>query len=75
MGTPAMYTARFAVETGSQLSETAQTEFGIREVTDQLTDKGHRLFIVNGRKILIRGAAWAPDMLLRLVAQASASRA
>src|SRR5207237_878839 len=28
-------------------------------------EKGHRLFNVNGRKVLIRGAAWAPDLLFR----------
>jgi exo-1,4-beta-D-glucosaminidase len=39
--------------------------FGIREVTSKLTDSGHRLFKINGRKLLIRGAAWAPDMFLR----------
>ncbi len=37
----------------------------VREVTSQLTDKGYRLFKVNGRKLLVRGAAWAPDMFLR----------
>jgi exo-1,4-beta-D-glucosaminidase len=39
--------------------------FGIREVTSELTDKGYRLFKINGRNVLIRGAAWAPDILLR----------
>jgi len=34
-------------------------------VTSQLTDKGHRLFKINGRNILIRGAAWAQDLFLR----------
>lgn len=40
-------------------------EFGIREVTSELTANGSRLFRVNGKPILIRGAGWAPDMLLR----------
>ena len=39
--------------------------FGVREATSELTDKGYRLFKINGRKVLIRGAAWAPDMFLR----------
>ncbi len=39
--------------------------FGIREFTSELNEKGHRLFKLNGRSILIRGAAWAPDMFLR----------
>lgn len=65
MGDPAMYTARLEVEVEGRRSDAATVNFGIREVTSQLTDKGYRLFKVNGRKVLIRGAAWAPDMLLR----------
>ncbi len=65
MGSPEMYTAKFNVKTQGGESDSTQIRFGIREVTSQLTDKGYRLFQVNGRKVLIRGAAWAPDMLLR----------
>ena len=65
MGAPEMYTAKLQVETGGQISDWASVQFGIREVTSQLTEKGYRLFKINGRKLLIRGAAWAPDMLLR----------
>jgi len=39
--------------------------FGIREVTSEIDAQGHRLFRVNGKRILIRGGGWAPDMLLR----------
>jgi exo-1,4-beta-D-glucosaminidase len=65
MGEPALYSARLLFEVGNQLSDTADLAFGIREVTSELTDRGYRLYKINGRKILIRGAAWAPDMLLR----------
>ena len=34
-------------------------------MTSELTDKGHRLFKVNGKPILIRGGGWASDMMLR----------
>jgi exo-1,4-beta-D-glucosaminidase len=40
-------------------------DFGIREITSELTSNGSRLFRVNGRPILIRGAGWSQDMLLR----------
>jgi exo-1,4-beta-D-glucosaminidase len=40
-------------------------EFGIREVTSELTSNGSRLFRINGKPILIRGAGWSQDMLLR----------
>ena len=65
MGAPALYSARLSFETGKEISDSADVKFGIREVTSELTDRGYRLFKINGRKILIRGAAWAPDMLLR----------
>ena len=65
MGTPNLNTAKLRFEIGKQISDTASVTFGIREVTSELTDKGHRLFKVNGRKVLIRGAAWAPDLLFR----------
>jgi exo-1,4-beta-D-glucosaminidase len=65
MGEPYLYTAKFRVESGKEISDSASLDFGIREVTSELTDKGHRLFKVNGKRVLIRGAAWAPDMLLR----------
>jgi exo-1,4-beta-D-glucosaminidase len=67
VGTPNLYTAtlHFDLAGTASVSDRAQVTFGIREVTSELTDKGHRLFKINGRKILIRGAAWAPDMFLR----------
>ena len=65
MGDPYLYTAKFRVEVGKDVSDSAATTFGIREVTSELTDKGSRLFKVNGKRVLIRGAAWAPDLLLR----------
>jgi exo-1,4-beta-D-glucosaminidase len=39
--------------------------FGIREITSELTATGGRLFRINGKPILIRGAGWSQDMLLR----------
>jgi exo-1,4-beta-D-glucosaminidase len=65
MGTPSLYTAKLSVEEQGRTSDAAEVHFGVREVTSQITDAGSRLFLINGRKVLIRGAAWAPDMLLR----------
>ncbi|PYT57836.1 MAG: glycosyl hydrolase family 2 [Acidobacteria bacterium] len=65
MGTPELYTATLKFEVGKQVSDSASVTFGIREVTSELTDQGYRLFKINGRKLLIRGAAWAPDLLFR----------
>src|ERR1700676_2925683 len=65
MGEPNLYTAKLSFEIGKETSDAASVTFGIREVTSDLTDKGYRLFKINGRNVLIRGAAWAPDILLR----------
>ena len=65
MGDPHLYTAKFRVESSNETSDFASVNFGIREVTSELTGTGGRLFKVNGKRVLIRGAAWAPDMLLR----------
>jgi len=65
MGSPEMYRARLQVEVDGRVSDSATVPFGIREVTSEITERGYRLFKINGRNVLIRGAAWAPDMLLR----------
>jgi exo-1,4-beta-D-glucosaminidase len=65
MGEPFLYMAEFSVNVGGTTSDSADVRFGIREVTSELTETGGRLFKVNGKRVLIRGAAWAPDMLLR----------
>jgi len=65
MGEPYLYSAQFRVEVENATSDSASLNFGIREVTSELTESGGRLFKVNGKSVLIRGAAWAPDMLLR----------
>ncbi len=49
---------------GRQLDEQS-VNFGIREITSELTANGSRLFRVNGKPILIRGGGWSQDMLLR----------
>ena len=65
IGEQNLYSAKLSFDVSNETSDSATVTFGVREITSQLTDKGYRLFKVNGRKVLIRGAAWAPDLLLR----------
>ena len=65
MGEPNLYAAHLAVETGGRVSDATTVHFGVREVKSEMTDKGVLLFRVNGKRVLLRGAAWTPDMLLR----------
>ena len=53
----------FAV--GGRESDEKSVEFGIREITSELNSSGSRLFRVNGKPILVRGAGWSQDMMLR----------
>ena len=59
-----LYPLDLEFETGGKASDTSHIDFGIREVTGDLSD-GHRLFHINGKNILIRGAGYTFDMLLR----------
>jgi exo-1,4-beta-D-glucosaminidase len=65
MGTPHLETLALRFTEGGGVSDEKSVRFGIREITSEYTDKGYRLFRVNGKPILIRGAGWSQDMLLR----------
>jgi len=45
-------------------SDSCEINFGIREVADYINAEGYRGYLVNGKKILIRGGGWVDDMLL-----------
>jgi exo-1,4-beta-D-glucosaminidase len=47
------------------VSDKEDVQFGIRQVTGVNDAQGHRLFTINGKRILIRGGGWSPDMMLR----------
>jgi exo-1,4-beta-D-glucosaminidase len=49
----------------SPSSDSSESQFGIREITSELNISGKRVFSINGKKVLIRGGGWSPDMMLR----------
>jgi exo-1,4-beta-D-glucosaminidase len=65
MGVPVLHPLKLRFLAGDTESDSAPILYGIREVTSEIDPQGHRLFRVNGKRILIRGGGWAPDMLLR----------
>ena len=65
LGRPTLHPLDLEFAIGSVVSDHQHEMFGIREITSELTDKGVRLFKINGRPLLVRGGGWAPDMLLR----------
>lgn len=65
MGEPYLYILNASVAVNDFPSGSLSAYFGIRQVTSELTSLGYRQYKVNGLPILIRGAGWTPDMLLR----------
>ena len=65
LGHQNLYELNLEFESNGQLSDRQSIKFGIREVSSEFTEEGYRLFKINGKRILIRGAGWAPDMMLR----------
>ncbi len=66
LGPQNLYELGLRFETSGQISSAKTVHFGVREVTSELNEKGSRVFKINGKRILVRGAGWAPDMLLRV---------
>ena len=65
MGQPHLEPLTMHFTTQGRVTDERSVEFGIREITSELTTQGSRLFRVNGKRILIRGGGWSPDMMLR----------
>jgi len=65
LGDQPLYTLMTEFSEGSTLSDRQRTRFGIRQVTSEMTENGHTVFRINGQRILIRGAGYTPEMLLR----------
>lgn len=64
LGPQNLYRALLRFTANGEESDQQAVNFGIRQVTSEFTDKGYRLFKINGRKIVIRGGGWTFDMLL-----------
>ena len=65
MGTPDLYKLNMEFDVNGKASDRAETHFGIREIGSEVSSDNHRVFTINGKKILIRGGGWSPDMMLR----------
>ena len=67
MGDPYLHhlSLEFVPENG-EVSDEQSFRFGIVQTDSELTPEGYRLFKVNGRPVLVRGAGWTSDMMLRV---------
>ena len=68
-GEPVLHDLALTASVGGTASDHASSRFGIREFTAGIDAAGHLLYKVNGRNILVRGAGWTFDMMLRTSAK------
>jgi exo-1,4-beta-D-glucosaminidase len=65
LGPQNLHTLMIQATVSGTVSDEQRIRFGIREITSGLTPQNYLLFRINGKKILIRGGGWSPDMLMR----------
>ncbi len=65
LGPQNLHTLELTFSANGKVSDRNVSRFGIREVSSELTTRGARLFRINRRPNFIKGAGWAPDMMLR----------
>jgi exo-1,4-beta-D-glucosaminidase len=64
MGTPFLHDLTMTVDVGGKSSDEVTRKVGIRQIDSSLDANKKRLFTVNGKRLLIRGAGWSSDLLL-----------
>jgi exo-1,4-beta-D-glucosaminidase len=65
LGTPELYHLNLKFVTGNQILSEDEVTFGIRKIETYFTEAGHRGYMLNGKKVLIKGAGWTDDIFLR----------
>jgi exo-1,4-beta-D-glucosaminidase len=60
-----MYDLQMRFEVGGAISDRQAVRFGVRHIGSRFTAEGYRVFQINGHDLLVRGAGWSPDLLLR----------
>jgi exo-1,4-beta-D-glucosaminidase len=65
VGKPELYKLTMNFDADGKSSDSTESNFGIREIASELNAHGKRVFSINGKKFLIRGGGWSPDMMLR----------
>ena len=65
MGKPEMYHLDVDFVKGGKVSHSKGTDFGIRKIESVIDGYGHRLFILNGKKVLIKAGGWTDDIFMQ----------
>ncbi|MFI9382960.1 glycosyl hydrolase 2 galactose-binding domain-containing protein [Kutzneria sp. NPDC052558] len=64
MGDQPLYHLALNASVDGQVSDSAATDFGVRDVKSSIKDGG-MAFTVNGKPFLVRGGGWSSDLFLR----------
>ena len=64
-GKPELNRLEMSAINDNTVGNTITQNFGIREITTNFIDTASRVFMVNGKRIVLRGAAWSPDIFQR----------
>ena len=65
MGRPEMYKLNMAFVVDGKNSFRTSIRFGLRDIQSKVDENGHRLFILNGRPVLIKSAGWTDDIFMQ----------
>jgi exo-1,4-beta-D-glucosaminidase len=65
MGQPNLYHLSLSFVAQADTLDQHEVKFGVRQVDAILDRSGHRVFRLNGRPVLIRGAGWVDDIFMR----------
>jgi exo-1,4-beta-D-glucosaminidase len=68
-GNPDLNTITLQSAIKENINNTIKENFGIREITSVFISNDAREFIINGKPIMLRGAAWSPDIFQRRSAE------
>ena len=64
LGKPSLYKLNLIFKIKQEVSDSIETRFGIREVTDYINSEGYRGYKLNGKKILVLGGGWVDNLFL-----------
>ena len=65
LGNPEMYSMDLSFITDGKVSDSQVVGFGIRQLDSWFNEEGYRGFVLNGKKVLVKGAGWTDDIFLR----------
>jgi len=68
LGNPELYELELTFRRENEILDRTATTFGIREIKDYWQGE-HRGFMVNGKKVLIKGGGWVDELFLRDTAE------